>query len=253
MDVGSTTLGAGLRKRVESLTALASEAVLNDRRQELLSQLRDAGIAPNRKSVVLRELEKLGVTEEADVALVRAMEERLNLSQNANRTVAVLVAQSGSLLDAAARRRVESGSIFQAGDNAPAQLAAQVADAWKNLPSSESDARARLADLQTLIETAGQLNFHLNGNDWKAVPELASRLRDTAQRTGAGLALAEGIDAALQKRRDEVSEVIATAKKAEAEGRRSDAFQLYLKAQEMLPDDRAAKEIRRLSQQALGL
>jgi len=51
----------------------------------------------------------------------------------------------------------------------------------------------------------------------------------------------------------EVNKITARAAANEAAGNRSEALMLYIEASEMLPDEKTQREVKRLSQQALGL
>lgn len=253
MDIGSTVVPQALLDRMRSLGEEAGQLIVNSRRSDLLQELRTPGTNEGRLGAVLRELDTMGVTAPDDLALLESTRERLNRSVAANRTVDILTSETNSLFDTAALRRAEAGAYFKTGDTALRDLSTKLSSAWQSTPESESEARAALADLQSLIETAGQMNFHLSGDDWSAVPGLLTRIRDIGDRVGAGKSFIEGVNGQVAERRQEVSRILAEAEAKEASGNQSEAFLLYLKASELFPDERATREVRRLSEQALGL
>jgi len=253
MDISSTPIAKSIQDRMQALADKVETLVVAARRSDLLAELRDSVTNDGRKGAVLRELEKLGVTDPNDLALMESTRQTLNRRQSANRTVQLLTAEANSAFDTACLRHAESGSFFGSGDTSLRDLSAKLSTAWEATPASESGARSALADLQSLIETAGQLNFHLSGKDWKAVPELVTRFTEISNRTGAGKTFVQSVDSVIAERRAAVSKLIAEAAAKEAAGNRSEAFMLYLEASEMLPEERTQREVKRLSQQALGL
>ncbi len=253
MDMGSTPVSKGLQDQMRSLGDQAAALILEARRADLLLELRNPITNEGRKGAVLRELDTIGVTAPDDLAWMETMRESLQRRQSANRNVQLLTAETNSLFDTASLRRAESGAYFKTGDTNLRDLSEKLSTAWQAMPPSETEARTALADLQSLIETAGQLSFHLSGKDWKAVPGLLTRLRDISDRAGAGQVFVESIESEVAIRRVEVNQVMARAAAKEAAGSRSEALMLYLEASEMLPDEKTQREVKRLSQEALGL
>lgn len=253
MDAGATVLSQMLQDRMKTLGEKSGALLIEARRSELLDELRNPVTNDGRRGAVLRELESMGVTQPNDLALLQSTRESLDRRKTSNRTVQVMLAETNSLFDTASLRRAESGSYFMSGDTNLRDLSAKLSTAWQELPESESEARTTLADLQSLIETAGQLSFYLTGDDWKQVPTLVTRLRDISDRTGAGKTFVQSVEAEVTQRRVEVSKILSEAAAKESAGNQSEAFLLYLKASEMLPDEQTQREVKRLSQQALGL
>jgi len=253
MDIGSTPVSKGLQDQMRLLGEQAGALVLDARRADLLLELRNPLTNEGRKGAVLRELDAIGVTAPDDLAWMESVRESLQRRQSANLSVQLLTAETNSLFDTASLRRAESGAYFKTGDTNLRDLSTKLSAAWQTMPSSETEARTALADLQSLIETAGQLSFHLAGKDWKAVPGLLTRLRDISDRTGAGQTFVQNIGSEVAARRVEVNKITARAAANEAAGNRSEALMLYIEASEMLPDEKTQREVKRLSQQALGL
>ncbi|MFY8216539.1 MAG: hypothetical protein ACOVMP_08050 [Chthoniobacterales bacterium] len=253
MDISSTPVAKAVQNRMQALDAQAEALVIAARRDDLLIELRDSVTNDGRKGAVLRELEKIGVSNPDDLALMASTKQTLNRRQSANRTVQLLTAETTSVFDTASLRHAESGIFFGAGDTSLRDLSAKLSTVWETIPASETEARTALADLQSLIESAGQLNFHLSGKDWKAVPELVTRLTEISNRTGAGKTFVQSIDSVVAERRAAVTKLMSEAAAKEASGNRSEAFMLYLEASEMLPEERTQREVKRLGQKALGL
>lgn len=253
MDIGSTPIAKGLQARMQQLGEQIEVLVTEARRADLLHELRDSVTNDGRRGAVLRELEKLGVTTPGDLALMESTRQSLNRRQTASSTVQLLTSETNSMFDTASLRRAESGAFFPAGDTSLRDLSAKLSSAWESTPATEADARTSLADLQSLIETAGQLNFHLSGKDWKAVPELTTRLADISNRTGAGKTFVQSVESVIAERRAAVTKLMSEAAAKEAAGNRSEAFLMFIEASEMLPEERTQREVNRLRQQALGL
>jgi hypothetical protein len=253
MDISSTPIAKTIQNRMQTLESKVEALIVAARRDDLLTELRDPVTNDGRKGAVLRELEKIGVTNPGDVSLMQSTKQTLDRRQSANRTVQLLTAETNSVFDTASLRHAESGNFFGSNDTSLRDLSAKLSSVWESTPASETEARTALADLQSLIESAGQLNFHLSGKDWKAVPGLLARLTEISNRTGAGKTFVQSVDSVIAERRAAVSKLMSEAAAKEAAGNRSEAFMLYLEASEMLPEERTQREVKRLGQEALGL